>query len=515
MSWLSSTFEDELQVKGTFSRRQKGKKNSKARKGGGVGELWVEVHTPSVCVDLAVHKKKIQEVEEWLKNALNTSSKMVRILLLTGPPGCGKSATVRALSNEMEFDIKEWINPVLEVFTPTDSNSEGSRWGGAPHQESQSKMFTSFLLDANRFCGVVGTSDHSKQVILVEELPNVYHYDPTKLHNILRSLSAHCLRPVVFVMSDSTRRESSASQLFPKQLLSQLGVTTISFNPVAHTSLVKSLTKIATSESKTPSGRNQFHPPTKDLIESLAVSSGGDIRSAINSLQFACTRRGPSGVRKLTKTQRKLGKRSHSSSSMSEFLSLTDSSGQPEVERLSTLLGSRDHSLFLFRALGKVLYCKRLTGDQASHNTPTTTPTESTPEESHVISLPPHLNHCQRAPLAINPEVVVENTHMSGEMFTLFLHQNYIQFFSSCDDLLVAAEYFSDSDLLHGMEWAQRDGSSSKGPTKHLLSGAVASRGVMYANTSVTTGKHTWRPLHKPEWSDVSRKEDRLVLGSS
>ena len=41
-------------------------------------------------------------------------------------------------------------------------------WGGAPHQESQSKMFTSFLLDANRFCGVVGTSDHSKQVILVE-----------------------------------------------------------------------------------------------------------------------------------------------------------------------------------------------------------------------------------------------------------------------------------------------------------------------------------------------------------
>ena len=50
----------------------------------------------------------------------------MRILLLTGPPGCGKSATVRALSNEMEFDIKEWINPVLEVFTPTDSNSEGS-----------------------------------------------------------------------------------------------------------------------------------------------------------------------------------------------------------------------------------------------------------------------------------------------------------------------------------------------------------------------------------------------------
>lgn len=32
----------------------------------------------------------------------------------------------------------------------------------------------------------------------------------------------------------------------------------------------------------------KFHMPPKEVIESLAESSAGDIRSAVNALQFAC-----------------------------------------------------------------------------------------------------------------------------------------------------------------------------------------------------------------------------------
>ena len=74
---------------------------------------------------------------------------------------------------------------------------------------------------------------------------------------------------------------------------------------MAHTSLVKTLQKIANSEcQKKASGGSKsagnkrstakgpqevkFYMPSKDVIECLAASSAGDIRSAINALQFAC-----------------------------------------------------------------------------------------------------------------------------------------------------------------------------------------------------------------------------------
>lgn len=36
--------------------------------------------------------------------------------------------------------------------------------------------------------------------------------------------------------------------------------------------------------------QNKFHAPSSSMIEMVAESSGGDIRSALNTLQFACTR---------------------------------------------------------------------------------------------------------------------------------------------------------------------------------------------------------------------------------
>ena len=70
-----------------------------------------------------------------------------------------------------------------------------------------------------------------------------------------------------------------------------------SFNPIAHTSMVKTLQKIAFSEcqktgtlkkSLRKQSKVKFHMPPKEVIESLAESSAGDIRSAVNALQFAC-----------------------------------------------------------------------------------------------------------------------------------------------------------------------------------------------------------------------------------
>lgn len=54
------------------------------------------------------------------------------------------------------------------------------------------------------------------------------------------------------------------------------------------------------------------------------------------------------------------------------------------------------------------------------------------------------------SPLA---QLVVERSHMSGEFFSLYLQQNYMDFFSDVDDVARASEYLSDADFLTA-EWS-------------------------------------------------------------
>lgn len=53
-----------------------------------------------------------------------------------------------------------------------------------------------------------------------------------------------------------------------------------------------------------------------------------------------------------------------------------------------------------------------------------------------------------RTNLSMSVQLVVERSHMSGEFFNLYLHQNYLDFFSEVEDVDRASEYLSDADLL-------------------------------------------------------------------
>ena len=47
---------------------------------------------------------------------------------------------------------------------------------------------------------------------------------------------------------------------------------------------------------------------------------------------------------------------------------------------------------------------------------------------------------------------VIEKSHLSGDYFTSFLHQNYMDFFSNLSDVVRASEYISDADFFTS-EW--------------------------------------------------------------
>ncbi|KAM8885507.1 cell cycle checkpoint protein RAD17 isoform 2-T2 [Spinachia spinachia] len=451
-------------------------------------EPWVDRYSPRSQVELAVHKKKIEEVENWLKMHLNAPKGGV--LLLTGPSGCGKTATVRVLSLELGLRVQEWTNPSNPE--PYGSSQPDWRTNGSSCS-SQSVQFQDFLLRANKYncLKMVGDGEATeRKLILVEDFPNVFYRQPGSLHDILRRFVKTGRCPLVCVVSDSLSGDSSSRFLFPREIQDELNIGSISFNPVAPTTMMKVLTRISAAEAGKSCGR--MCVTDHAVLETLCSGSSGDIRSAVNSLQFSSLPDASleAGLWRPKKDRHgtSLGKADSRTNQRRKKSKLTK-----EHKEEQQPIGGKDASLFLFRALGKILHCKR-----------------GKPEDAEVAEctpgpvLPAHLAHHHREALLVEPESVVERSHMSGEFFSLYLHQNYLDFFSEVEDVDRASEYLSDADLLTS-DWASRS-------TMGQYGSSVATRGLLHSNSQqVSVG---FRPLHKPNWLLVNKKHRENCLAA-
>ncbi|GLD72225.1 cell cycle checkpoint protein RAD17 [Lates japonicus] len=234
--------------------------------------------------------------------------------------------------------------------------------------------------------------------------------------------------------------------------------------------MMKVLTRISSLEAGKSCGRMCI--PDQGVLEMLCSGSSGDIRSAINSLQFSSL---PVGKAVSRTNQRK------------------KKSKQTKEQEEEQAIGGKDASLFLFRALGKILHCKRGNheGAEAAEGAPGP-------------GLSSHLSHHHREALLIDPELVVDRSHMSGDFFNLYLHQNYLDFFSEVEDVARASEYLSDADLLTA-DWTSLSTMGDYGSS-------VATRGLLHSNShQVSVG---FRPLHKPSWLLISKRHRENCLAA-
>ncbi|XP_070791901.1 cell cycle checkpoint protein RAD17 [Pituophis catenifer annectens] len=449
-------------------------------------EPWVDKYKPKTQSDLVIHKKKIEEVERWLKDHIfqNQPRQGGSILVLTGPPGCGKSATVEILAKDLGIQIQEWINPVSLDFKKHDFQvafNHESDFKILPYQ-SQAAIFQEFLLRANKYIKLqmVGeTMETDKRLILVEDMPNHFYHDPSSLHDILRSFLRTSRCPLVFIISDIFSTGSSQRSLFPKAIQEELYITTISFNPVAPTLLMKALNRIITGEISMR--RDKIDVPDKPFLELICSGCSGDIRCAINTLQFSSLKERPSDKSLWSQRKKNSVLKCDTSSKIKKKTLCNNFLEDQEIPAI----GSKDASIFLFHALGKILYCKREPGT-----------------EMDFPRLPHHLSEYERQPLLVQPEDVIEKSHMPGDLFNVYLHQNYLEFFSDIDDIVRASEYLSTADFLC-TNWDAR-------ATLQNYSASVATRGVMHSNQARAFAQCKrgmgFRPLHKPQWFLINRK---------
>ena len=122
--------------------------------------LFVDAHAPKASADLAMHKNKVDEVRKWLRIANECLQLDMpptpRLLVITGPPGSGKSTVLRVLADELGYETCEWIEPRGlswdDSSEPVPAHERSGGWDGEGEKRADPRVasFSSFLRDALR-----------------------------------------------------------------------------------------------------------------------------------------------------------------------------------------------------------------------------------------------------------------------------------------------------------------------------------------------------------------------------
>ncbi|GJE92350.1 Rad17-domain-containing protein [Phanerochaete sordida] len=486
--------------------------------------MWVDAYEPTTPADLAVHDRKVRDVRQWILEALESEKlrKYRRILALTGPAGTAKTATLRVLSREMDFDILEWRNSSDDVYHERedfDPNHDVEYEGLSekfhkfltraaqcpplfPSQSTSAAPSSSQALRPTLTLTTYAPPKRRRQVILLEDLPNVLHPGTqrsfhTSLESIVNSTSSANPIPVIIIVSSAgvrgenpeddsarswrTKDSVDIRMVVPPSLWGGPYVTHIAFNAIAPTYMRPALESMLARHFKKPTlslkskGRGAANASIKEMLDLVIETSNGDIRSAMMALQVACT--DPSLISSLS------GKKA--------------AKGGKSSRALLEAVTRREQSLALFHLLGKVLYNKRK-GDA-----PSASMSKADAEKERVSdrmlkdppSLPSFLQEHDRRASRVNIETLYADTPIDSSLLSLYIHQNYTQYCNTLEECAGVAEWLSFVDGNGGETIANTN------PTRfHLIT-----LGTLHALP--TPVPRRGQRNYKPEFFDFLRKQ--------
>ncbi|KAI1611617.1 cell cycle checkpoint protein [Exophiala viscosa] len=404
---------------------------------------WADRYGPSNLEELVVHKKKVADVQNWLQGRIDGRNAQ-KVLVLKGPAGSGKTMTLSLLAKAMGLQLVSWHNPNASDLGATiaaqfdEFLNRGGQFGGlAFHQETTAA-------DQQ-------LADSSHRVLVIEDFPATL----TRLSNALQSFRSVILQylarsrptssarflgkesssevspPVVIIISETLISSSTAlsdsftaHRLLGPEILNHPFVTVMEFNPVAPTFVTKALDLVMKKEARDSRRRRM---PGPAIIQKLAEM--GDVRSAVNSLEFLCLR-GGDGAEWSGTVAVKAKKTSK------------DSVPLTEMEKNSLqLVSQRETTLDMFHAAGKIVYNKR--------EDPRVLDTRAEPPPKP----PDHLMHQYTPKVSqVDIEALLNETGTDIQTFISTLHENYVlscngDTFENCFD--GCSEILSSSDILN------------------------------------------------------------------
>ncbi|GAA5962263.1 hypothetical protein JCM3765_004725 [Sporobolomyces pararoseus] len=533
--------------------------------------MWVDKFFPTCKEELAIHSKKLKDVSNWFSETFPSpselggppniiSTKYRRILVLSGPSGSGKTTSLKLLAKEFKVEILEWKESSQVLNSNDDYDDESmvskfqsflTRAGMVPslefsnpdseddEEEDQVTPPTTPLASTSTS---TSSSNQKKRLILLEDLPNVSHYETkqifrSSLLQYLTSPRVNC--PLVLIVSEALSRPGIDSletitagtgggsgigrgdenvdsrSVCGLQVLQHPACREIPFNPIAQTIMKKALNRIldqiynnnSSSSSSFSTTTTLRSRPSTNVLDLIIQNSNGDIRSALMSLQFLLTQKQDEnssfvGVAGKVKSSKKKSR--------------TSTTAGEGGEGFLQFVTSRENSLFIFHLLGKVLYNKRwgesLQDDKKDLNRPGILQQPKPQEQPD--RLPKHLRkEWERKPSKVDPDVLFAEAPIDSEIFLTYLHHNFPQFTSksieSCSSIL---DSLSISDSIYHLD--SNDSSSSGGRRGNrsaltsLYSFDQAVRGTLLGLPSPVLREK--QVLRKSEWweNEKFRKEN-------
>lgn len=419
-------------------------------------------YQPKTKNDLCIDKRKLAALDDWFHSIyVEQQQNKNRILVLHGPTGCGKTSAVFCLAKHYDVKLFEFEEKT-QTFAKTTDERQNTQ-----HVGKQMDQMESFVTIANS--SLSKKERERRKAIVIKDLPSTFLSKVDQFHEFLRNYLTCFKRgsPIIFIITiDETMNSTDFKRLFPPELYAELSLYVLELNAVAKKQMRSILERI-----------NVSGLVSKRDLEILIEASNGDVRSAINALEFIV----------------------ESDRYCDEF--------EFKCPKSDGAMAIKDTSPTFFHMLGKIMYCKR-DGDEM--------PSRKRRSSVHDLNASFDFDRsfdfndrqdvrARRRKLKESPEALVDHIDSNGDTLSLFIHESYLDFvdddFDSASNI-VANLSFVDS---HFSDW--QDGELDD--YRKLL----AVRGTMFnLNTKepVRTKRH-FKQFNRPKYYSILKEEDAFT----
>eukprot|EP00750_Incisomonas_marina_P024837 INCI5151.10.p1 GENE.INCI5151.10~~INCI5151.10.p1 ORF type:complete len:634 (+),score=102.72 INCI5151.10:974-2875(+) len=493
-------------------------------------------------------RKKKAELAAWFERARREYGRQPgrqKLLVISGPPGCGKSASLEVFAREFDFTPRVWSGKAVGHFkfkarSREDSNvnsndifndDRGTLPDFRVDYVSELTSFKQFVSECSRYQGLqlvsaqgpsANKKDHKtrpkKQLMVLEQLP-LLHHAPTKIavQRILAHFAEKSTTPGVLLFSNEglsggrhfgdSDRTLTLKEVLTQSTLEHPGVLHIALNPVAPLFLRPALRRVAKlAAAQFPSLARALRNP--DLLAAVYQSAQGDLRHAVNTLKFACT-----GQAKVSRQSTRVtsGSNGQKRNSISRRKSSTP------------LLRCEKNEYFgPMHVVGKLLRGKRHEAGESQTSFRESGSSHPTLSQRNILrrfgSGGSHGSagsddYSPRGDLTYNAEAVIETCAFDAGTVMAFVQHNAVEgnFFDSIEDLSLALDEFSLLDTFANCRYLQGSmDCDAYFPSRYL----AAVGGTTVARTNLHPAKRRFSSVRAPTHfkADAARRSNWAIL---